>query len=150
MRPRLSFRGVVGIYNREVSLKCLKFFSITGDMVTPPVPHYSVPRQERFTADLPLLPNRLPDSEARIEEFYGPSGTGDPAFPSWRWEWEDRPAPPNGTTLGHVFTADHNAFNCCGLTVLKVNRESKAKNGFSPDIRLLSPPGITNSWEGVE
>jgi spore maturation protein CgeB len=57
--------------------------------------------------------------------------------------------------LGHVYTADHNAFNCTPLAVLNVSRESMARYGFSPATRVFEAAGaaaclITDAWEGLE
>jgi spore maturation protein CgeB len=57
--------------------------------------------------------------------------------------------------VGHVYTRDHNAFNCTPLTVLNVNRESMARYGFSPATRVFEAAGagaclITDAWEGIE
>jgi spore maturation protein CgeB len=65
------------------------------------------------------------------------------------------PSLPNLTYLGHVYTRDHNAFNCTPLTVLNINRESMARYGFSPPTRVFEAAGaaaclITDAWEGLE
>jgi spore maturation protein CgeB len=57
--------------------------------------------------------------------------------------------------LGHVYTADHNAFNCTPRAVLNVSRESMARYGFSPATRVFEAAGaagcvITDAWEGLE
>jgi spore maturation protein CgeB len=57
--------------------------------------------------------------------------------------------------LGHVYTADHNAFNCTPLAVLNISRESMARYGFSPATRVFEAAGaaaclITDAWEGLE
>jgi spore maturation protein CgeB len=61
----------------------------------------------------------------------------------------------NVRTLGHVGTADHNAFNCSSLAVLNVSRDSMAENGFSPATRVFEAAGagaclITDHWEGID
>jgi spore maturation protein CgeB len=63
--------------------------------------------------------------------------------------------PPNVRYAGHVFTRDHNAFNCTPGAVLNVNRESMARYGFSPPTRVFEAAGagaclITDAWEGIE
>ena len=63
--------------------------------------------------------------------------------------------PANVRQLGHVGTADHNAFNCSPLAVLNVARDSMADVGFSPATRVFEAAGagaclITDAWEGVE
>jgi spore maturation protein CgeB len=62
---------------------------------------------------------------------------------------------PNVRVIGHVGTADHNAFNCTPQAVLNINRESMARYGFSPPTRVFEAAGagaclITDAWEGVE
>jgi spore maturation protein CgeB len=69
--------------------------------------------------------------------------------------WQDKPLPPNVKYLGHVYTADHNAFNCTPRAVLNVSRESMARYGFSPATRVFEAAGaagcvITDAWEGLE
>ena len=61
----------------------------------------------------------------------------------------------NVTRVGHVGTADHNAFNCSALAVLNVARDSMAESGFSPATRVFEAAGagaclITDAWEGIE
>jgi spore maturation protein CgeB len=63
--------------------------------------------------------------------------------------------PPNVMSLGHVYTADHTAFNCTPLAVLNISRESMARYGFSPATRVFEAAGaaaclITDAWEGLE
>jgi spore maturation protein CgeB len=63
--------------------------------------------------------------------------------------------PANVNYVGHVYTRDHNAFNCSARTVLNVNRDSMARYGFSPPTRIFEAAGsgaclITDAWEGVE
>ena len=69
--------------------------------------------------------------------------------------WGDKPMPANVRYIGHVYTADHNAFNCSALAVLNVARDSMAAIGFSPATRVFEAAGagacvITDAWEGIE
>ncbi len=69
--------------------------------------------------------------------------------------WDDKPLPQNIDYIGHVYTSDHNAFNCTPLTVLNISRDSMAKYGFSPATRVFEAAGaaaciITDYWEGIE
>jgi spore maturation protein CgeB len=69
--------------------------------------------------------------------------------------WHDKDLPPNVVDCGHVYTADHNAFNCSAMAVLNVSRESMARNGFSPATRVFEAAGaaaclITDAWEGID
>ncbi len=122
-----------------------------------PSTHYPVPRRAEFAADLTFLGNRLPDREARVEEFFLRPAA---ALPQRRFliggnGWEDKPMPPNVRQLGHVYTSDHNAVNCSALAVLNINRESMARYGFSPPTRIFEAAGagaciLSDAWEGIE
>ena len=122
-----------------------------------PTTHHPVPRDERFAVDLAFLGNRLPDREARVEEFF--------LKPAERLPnrdlliggngWETKEMPANVRHLGHVYTRDHNAFNSSPLAVLNVARDSMANIGFSPATRVFEAAGaaaclITDAWEGIE
>ena len=63
--------------------------------------------------------------------------------------------PANVAHRGHVYTAEHNAFNCTPRAVLNVARDSMAEIGFSPATRVFEAAGaaaclITDAWEGIE
>ena len=65
------------------------------------------------------------------------------------------PSRPNVTSIGHVYTYDHNAFNCSSRAILNINRASMARYGFSPPTRIFEAAGagaclITDAWEGIE
>jgi spore maturation protein CgeB len=119
--------------------------------------HHPVPPEPRFAADLAFLGNRLPDREARVEEFFLAPAT---SLPEKRFllggnGWGDRRLPANVGYLGHVYTADHNALNCSCRAVLNISRESMARFGFSPATRVFEAAGagaciLTDAWEGVE
>jgi spore maturation protein CgeB len=122
-----------------------------------PATHHPVPPDPRFEADLAFLGNRLPDREARVAEFFlGPAE----ALPDRRFllggaGWEDVAVPPNVRKLGHVPTADHNAFNATPRMVLNVARDSMAATGFSPATRVFEAAGagaclLTDAWEGID
>jgi spore maturation protein CgeB len=122
-----------------------------------PGTHHRVAPDERFRADLSLLANRLPDREARIDEFFFRAAAlaPDRRFLLGGNGWDDKPMPPNVTAIGHVGTADHNAFNASALTVLNVTRDSMAANGWSPATRVFEAAGaaaclVTDEWEGIE
>lgn len=122
-----------------------------------PTTHHPVDPDPRFAADLALLANRLPDREARIDEFFLQAAALEPQrhFLLGGSGWHDKDVPANVRTLGHVGTADHNAFNVTPLAVLNVARDSMAAVGFSPATRVFEAAGagaclITDAWEGVE
>ena len=122
-----------------------------------PSTHHPVPADARFTADLSFLGNRLPDREARVEQFFLEPAA---ALPERQFliggnGWETKAMPANVRPLGHVFTHEHNAFNCTPLAVLNVARDSMANIGFSPATRVFEAAGaaaclITDAWEGIE
>src|SRR4051812_44489828 len=122
-----------------------------------PSTHFPVAPEPRFEGDLGFLGNRLPDREARVEDFFLRAAA---RLPQRRFllggsGWGDKPMPANVGYLGHVYTADHNAFNCTPLAVLNISRESMARYGFSPATRVFEAAGaaaclITDAWEGLE
>jgi spore maturation protein CgeB len=122
-----------------------------------PSTHHPVESNPRFTGSLGFLGNRLPDREARVEEFFLRAAS---LLPEHHMliggsGWQDKPMPANVKYLGHVYTADHNAFNCTPRAVLNISRESMARYGFSPATRVFEAAGaaaclITDAWEGLE
>ena len=121
-----------------------------------PTTHHPVPPEPRFAADLNFLANRLPDREARVEEFFLRAAALAPAkrFLIGGNGWDDKAAPPNVGKVGHVGTADHNGFNTGALAVLNVARDSMAAVGFSPATRVFEAAGagaclVTDHWEGI-
>jgi spore maturation protein CgeB len=122
-----------------------------------PQTHHVVPRRDAFGADLTFLGNRLPDREARVEEFFLKPASLRPEreFLLGGAGWETKALPPNVRIAGHVGTADHNAFFCSGLATLNINRDSMARFGFSPPTRVFEAAGagaclVTDAWEGIE
>lgn len=122
-----------------------------------PTTHFPVPPDPRFAADLAFLGNRLPDREARVEEFFLRPAAALPerSFLIGGNGWESKPMPGNVRHRGHVYTAEHNAFNCTPKAVLNVARDSMAHIGFSPATRVFEAAGataclITDAWEGIE
>lgn len=122
-----------------------------------PTTHCPVEPDPRFAADLSFLGNRLPDREARVDEFFlKPAALlSERQFLIGGNGWETRSMSPNVRQLGHVFTHEHNAFNCTPLAVLNIARDSMANVGFSPATRVFEAAGaaaclITDAWEGIE
>jgi spore maturation protein CgeB len=122
-----------------------------------PQTHHPDARDGRFGADLAFLGNRLPDREMRVEEFFLAAAAAVPArsFLLGGSGWETKPLPSNVRLLGHVGTAEHNAFNCTPLAVLNVTRDSMVANGWSPATRVFEAAGagaclITDAWPGIE
>ena len=143
---------VIEAYKDLGAKRCLPIYNALD-----PQTHHPVPPDPRFACDLAFLGNRLPDREARVEEFFlRPAAL----LPGCRFllggsGWQDKPLPPNTAYAGHIYTADHNAFNCTPRAVLNVSRESMARYGFSPATRVFEACGagaclITDAWEGIE
>jgi spore maturation protein CgeB len=121
-----------------------------------PDTHHPVERDARFRAHLGFLGNRLPDREARVDEFFfrAAAQLPDRRFLLGGNGWSDKAMPANVAYTGHVFTGDHNAFNCTPLAVLNITRDSMARYGFSPPTRVFEAAGagaclITDAWEGI-
>lgn len=122
-----------------------------------PDTHHPVPADARFRADLAFLGNRLPDREARIQEFFLTPARLAPEkqFLIGGNGWESHQLSANVRHLGHVYARDHNAFNATPLAVLNVARDSMAAVGYSPATRIFEAAGagaciITDAWEGIE
>jgi spore maturation protein CgeB len=143
---------VVDAYRRFGARACVPIYNALD-----PTTHHPVPHDPCFDADLGFLGNRLPDREARVENFFLRAAA---ALPKRRFllggsGWQDKAMPANVDFVGHVYTADHNAFNVTPLSVLNVSRESMARYGFSPATRVFEAAGaaaclITDAWEGIE
>lgn len=119
--------------------------------------HFPVTPDPRFACDLAFLGNRLPDREARVEHFFLEVAARLPeqTFIIGGSGWHDKPMSSNVTHIGHVFTQDHNGFNCTPKAVLNISRESMARYGFSPATRVFEAAGaaaclITDYWEGID
>ena len=143
---------VIDAYTAMGARECIPVYNALD-----PETHHPAPADPRFTADLALLANRLPDREARIEEFFlrAASLAPDRHFLLGGNGWHDKAMPSNIRAIGHVGTADHNAFNCTPQAVLNVARDSMAAIGFSPATRVFEAAGaaaclITDAWEGIE
>lgn len=143
---------VVRAYEALGAKRCVPVYNALD-----PDTHHPVPPEPRFSADLGFLGNRLPDREARVEEFFlrAAEMAPDRRFLLGGSGWDDKPKPANVSYVGHVYTADHNAFNTSPLAVLNVSRESMARYGFSPATRVFEAAGagaclITDAWEGIE
>ena len=119
--------------------------------------HFPVPPEPRFACDLAFLGNRLPDRETRVEHFFLDVAAKLPKheFIIGGSGWGDKQMSQNITYIGHVYTQEHNAFNCTPKAVLNISRESMARYGFSPATRVFEAAGaaaciITDYWEGID
>ena len=143
---------VVNAYRGFGAAECVPVYNALD-----PTTHFPVEPDERFAADLAFLGNRLPDREARVEEFFlRPAAVlAERKFLIGGNGWETKAMPANVRHRGHVYTREHNAFNCTPLAVLNVARDSMAHVGFSPATRVFEAAGaaaclITDAWEGIE
>jgi spore maturation protein CgeB len=151
----LTYGGGAPVMTRYRALgakRCIPIYNALD-----PDTHYPAPADERFVGDLGLLANRLPDREARIDEFFLRAAGLAPrrSFVLGGAGWEDKQTPANVRRVGHVYTVDHNAFNASCLAVLNVARDSMARVGFSPATRVFEAAGagaclITDAWDGIE
>lgn len=122
-----------------------------------PTTHHPVDPDPQFDCDLAFIGNRLPDREARVEEFFLKPAA---LLPNRRFllggsGWGDKAMPDNVAYRGHVYTHEHNAMNCTAKAVLNVNRDSMASTGFSPPTRVFEAVGagaclITDAWTGLD
>jgi len=143
---------VVRAYREQGARECVPIYNALD-----PTTHFPVMPDARFECDLAFLGNRLPDREARVDEFFlrAASLLPERSFLIAGNGWADRPLPANVRNIGHLYTADHNAFNCTPLAVLNISRESMARYGFSPATRVFEAAGagaciLTDAWEGIE
>jgi spore maturation protein CgeB len=121
-----------------------------------PTTHHPADPDSRFSCDLGLVANRLPDRERRIDEFFFAVAAElrDRRFVLAGAGWGDKPMPGNIAYVGHLYTGDHNAFNASALAVLNVSRDSMASYGYSPATRVFEAAGagaciITDAWQGI-
>jgi spore maturation protein CgeB len=143
---------VVRGYHKVGARRCVPIYNALD-----PQAHYPVPADPALACALSFLGNRLPDREARVKEFFLGAAKLAPrhAFLLGGSGWQDKPMPYNVRHIGHVGTAQHNAFFCSGLATLNVNRDSMARYGFSPPTRVFEAAGaaaclITDKWIGIE
>jgi spore maturation protein CgeB len=143
---------VVSAYRGFGARSCIPIYNALD-----PRSHHPAPAQPRYAGDLVFMGNRLPDREARVEEFFLRPANILPSriFQIGGSGWHDKTMPPNVQNLGHVPTAEHNAVNSSALAVLNIARDSMANTGFSPATRVFEAAGagaclITDFWEGIE
>ena len=143
---------VISAYQKLRAKKCVPIYNAL-DTTT----HFPGQTDARFDGDLGFLGNRLPDREARVEAFFLDVAAKLPqkTFILGGSGWGDKALPPNINYVGHVYTADHNAFNATPLAVLNIARDSMARFGFSPATRVFEAAGgaaclISDFWEGIE
>jgi spore maturation protein CgeB len=144
---------VVGEYLKRGARACVPIYNALD-----PQTHFPVAPQARFAGDLAFLGNRLPDREARVAAFFLAPAR---ALPKLRFVlggsgWNENIAlSDNVSYVGHVYTRDHNAFNCSPRAVININRDSMASTGYSPPTRVFEAAGagaclICDAWRGIE
>ena len=143
---------VVNAYRSMGAAICVPIYNALD-----PETHHPAPQDPRFSADLGFLGNRLPDREARVEQFFFEPAAQLPrqTFLLGGSGWEGKPKSSSVKYIGHVSTRDHNAFNVTPKAVLNISRASMAENGFSPATRVFEAAGagaclITDHWEGID
>lgn len=143
---------VIDAYEALGARRCVPIYNAVD-----PDTHFPVAPDSRFLGDLGFLGNRLPDREARVEEFFlGPAEQlSNRRFLLGGSGWGDKALSANIRYFDHVSTRDHNAFNSSPVAVLNVTRDSMARNGFSPATRVFEAAGaaaclITDAWPGIE
>lgn len=143
---------VIAHYERFGAQPCLPIYNGLD-----PETHHPVDPDPSLTCDLAFVAHRLPDREARVEEFFFRAAqlAPDLSFVLGGEGWGNKDLPRNIRWIGHVASQSHNVVNCSARMVLNVNRDSMAKVGFSPPTRVFEAAGagaclITDAWEGVE
>ena len=143
---------VVSRYKEFGARECIPIYNALD-----PETHHPASPDHRFAGDVGFLGNRLPDREARVEEFFLRPAAACPEqqFVLGGNGWQDKSLPASVRYVGHVYTADHNAFNCSTTLVLNISRASMARYGYSPATRVFEAAGagaclVTDAWEGIE
>jgi spore maturation protein CgeB len=143
---------VVDAYLRRGARECSPIYNgLDPDAHSPPA------RPQDPEWDLLFMGNRLPDREARVDEFFFRAAELSPRarFALGGEGWGDKPMSPNVTYLGHVPTARHNQVNAGARLVLNIHRDSMVENGWSPATRMFEAAGaaacqITDVWRGID
>jgi spore maturation protein CgeB len=145
-------KPVIDAYKSLNARECIPIYNALD-----PGTHFPVPANPAYECDLAFLGNRLPDREQRVWEFFIHVAEKMPShsFVLGGSGWESLTLPSNIRYIGHVYTADHNAFNSSATMVLNISRQSMADYGFSPATRVFEAAGagaciITDYWEGIE
>jgi spore maturation protein CgeB len=144
---------VVAAYRQLGARACVPIYNALD-----PLTHHPVARDPRYDGLLGFLGNRLPDREDRVHRFFFEPARRFPrdTFLLGGNGWDEHAgAPPNAKLLGHIYSRDHNAFNCTPRAVININRDSMARTGFSPPTRVFEAAGagaclIVDAWKGIE
>ncbi|HWF99042.1 MAG TPA: glycosyltransferase [Steroidobacteraceae bacterium] len=144
---------VISAYRALGARECVPIYNALD-----PLTHHPVAPEVRFEGLLGFLGNRLPDREERVRQFFFGASAAYPGetFLLGGNGWDAScGAPANVRLLGHLYSRDHNAFNCTPRAILNINRDSMARFGFSPPTRVFEAAGagaclITDEWPGIE
>jgi spore maturation protein CgeB len=144
---------VIKAYGTLFARRCVPVYNALD-----PDTHFPADPHAKFKAHLSFLGNRMPDRESRVKEFFFKPAA---LLPRFRFAlggngWDANvPKLSNVVYHGHVYTYDHNSFNCSTRAVLNIDRQSMATFGYSPPTRIFEAAGagaciITDAWEGIE
>jgi spore maturation protein CgeB len=143
---------VVAAYTRWGAKACTPVYNALDPQEHRPPPNRSAPEW-----DLLFMGNRLPDREARVEEFFFAAARlcEGARFALGGEGWGNKKLPANVTYLGHVPTARHNELNAASRLVMNIHRDSMVENGWSPATRMFEAAGsaacqVTDAWLGIE
>jgi spore maturation protein CgeB len=143
---------VIERYKRLGAINCHPIYNAHD-----PGTHHPVQPADSLRCDLAFVGNRLPDREARVEQFFLEAAALAPemSFVLGGEGWGSKNLPENVRWIGHVGTCDHNVVNCSARLVLNINRDSMADVGFSPPTRVFEAAGaaacvITDEWAGID
>ena len=138
-----------------LSLCARAYFSIYNGL--DPEMHFPVPPDPELSCDVAFLGNRLPDREARVEEFFLHAAELSPQrrFLLGGEGRGDKPMPAYVRYIGHVPAAGHNRVNCSAGMVMNINRASMAQAGFSPPTRVFEVAGggtclLCDDWPEID
>ena len=144
--------AIVAHYSRFGAKRCVPIYNALD-----PATHYPNAADPTLACDLAFVGHRLPDREARVDEFFFRAAELAPemSFVLGGEGWDGKKLPGNVRWIGHVPSNRHNAVNSSARMVLNVNRDSMAKVGFSPPTRVFEAAGagacvISDHWEGIE
>lgn len=144
---------VIDAYRELGARECVPIYNAVD-----PQTHQPAAPEQMFRSRLAFLGNRLPDREARVQEFLVSPARHmrNDNFVLGGSGWHDNfDCPDNVRRIGHVYTHQHNAFNCTPMAVLNISRDSMARFGYSPATRVFEAAGagacmISDSWKGIE
>ena len=144
--------AVIEAYLAVGAVECVPIYNALD-----PHLHFPLPPEKRFEADLGLLNDRVPEREARVEEFFFKPAANlpDRKFLIGGNGWRQESMPSNVVCAGEIAADQHNAFNCSPLAILNINCGCATRYGFSPPSRVFEAAGvgaclITDKWEGIE